>query len=158
MCSAIFNYNESCDGLLNFNNNLFITYDLLKWLRNSQYMHNALSREMQLLEFQYGISICVDVVRRAFYKFLALAQDQDSFRCPLCGDHPVILTFDVDRKCNFKLEKMEENMSDLSETVDGQKFCEDVMKHFLERQTVSHALLLRYWATFIAETSKKSGS
>ena len=69
-----------------------------------------------------------DLVRRCFYKFLALTNDDEMFQCWLCGTHPVILTFDVNRKCAFKMENRNE-VPVKDDLVNGKKFWDDVRKH-----------------------------
>ena len=68
-------------------------------------------------------------IRKAYFKFESLVDLDDQFKCCLCGYHPVILIFDVIRKCAFKMshcKKVEDKM--FNEMVYVEKFWSNVSK------------------------------
>ena len=157
-CSLDYYYSDVNEGVFNFNNNFFISIDLLIWLRNAVLEHIALSREITLIEKQYRINIRHDLVRRCFYKFLSLIDDTDSFHCYLCGHHPVILTFDVSRKCAFKMENPNQPLPG-DEKVNAKQFWDNIRKHVIsESSTPSIHILpsVNYWAPYIGEHCRSS--
>ena len=108
-CNIEYWHNEMQSGIFNFDNQLFVSLDLLDWLRNAVQEHTAISREISMLEKRYKVSIDKDKVIKAFFKFISLTDISSSFKCCLCGYHPTILTFDVNRKCVFNISDIKGN-------------------------------------------------
>ena len=152
-CSIEFHYCEVIEGIFNFENKFFMSFDLLVWLQNAIFEHTALSREIKLIEKRYEEKINHDVVRRCFYKFLALIDYKEKFRCFLCGDHPVVLTFDTNRKCAFKMENKNVNPPK-SEKVDLRKFWDGICKEAISGSISKFVPSLEFWAPFIGKNSK----
>ena len=153
-CSLDYTYSEISEGIFNFNNKFFMSYDLLNWLRNAVFEHTALSMEINLIEKQYREKISHDIVRRCFYKFLALTDDEEMFRCFLCGYHPVILTFDVNRKCAFKMENRN-SCPPKEEEADLIKVWDNKYKVAMSGSTSKFVPSLEFWAPFIGKNTRK---
>ena len=81
-------------SIFNFNNYLFLTIDLLLWLRNRLYENIAISREI-LIENSYMVCIEKDETSKTFFKFESMVDYNAEYKCILCGDYPIILDSDV---------------------------------------------------------------
>ena len=112
-----------------------------------------------MIELQYQVEINHNALRKCFYKFLALYDDH-CFRCCLCGYYPVILNFDVDRKCCFKVNNLGGERI-IKDEVDCEKFwgqIENVVvgQTFEEIPTKKICPSLDFWAPFIPKESRAS--
>ena len=78
-------------GIFNFDNQLFVSLDLLDWLRNAVQEHTAISREISILEKRYKVSIDKDKVIKAFFKCISLTAIKSwvpsNCPCRLCIHH-----------------------------------------------------------------------
>ena len=126
-CSAMINYSDISEGIFNYNNNFFVSINLLLHLQAAIREHVAVSKNINIIEKLHRINIDHNLVRRTFYKFLALVDDEGNFNCVLCGYHPVILTFDVTRKVVFKLGKYDIGAAE-NELVNAKEFCDNLRK------------------------------
>ena len=104
-CSLVVSYNETDEGILNFNDKLFVSMNMIMYLQIALREHVPISKHLIITEKLYNINIDHQKVRKTLYKYLALISDDNNFRCYICGYHPVILTFDVSRKVAFKMGK-----------------------------------------------------
>ena len=102
-CNIEYWHNQMQSGIFNFDNQLFVSLDLLDWLRNAVQEHTAISREISMLEKRYKVSIDKDKLIKVFFKFISLTDISSSFKCCLCGYQTTILTFNVNRKCVFNI-------------------------------------------------------
>ena len=80
--------------------------ELLVHLRNSLTEHTAIGRALSILEKDHEIKFNSDIIIKAYAMFDALSNTSHSFSCFQCGNHPVVLNFDVSRKACFKLPKI----------------------------------------------------
>ena len=118
-CQLDYWSNDPTSGLFNFNNHLFLTTDLMLWLKNGLHEHMAISNHVALLQRTYKVFIEKDKILKAFFKFESLVDCNNDYKCILCGIYPVILNFDVMRKCAFKLHGTLDNTNrDLDEKID----------------------------------------
>ena len=56
-CLVEYWYNDVCDGIFNYNNQFFISVELLKWICNSLYLSITISTNVRLLEMQYQVNL-----------------------------------------------------------------------------------------------------
>ena len=158
VCDLEFHYSGFNEGFYCLNKTFYISNDLLKWIRNAILVHSAVGREMLTLERQYKIVINHELVRHSLYNFLALLDDDEYFRCYLCGYHPVILTFDVNRKCCFDMEGIPQEDISASEYVNAQEFWDGVSKEIIESSYTKRKKITpstSYWAPFIGKKTRK---
>ena len=94
-------------------------------------------------------------MRRTFYKFLAALSEDDNYHCVICGYYPVILVFDVIRKCNFKLGDKITASEDCLE-VNAKEFWDNLEKYAMcpdSNRSLKPSLL--NWAPYIPEKSRR---
>ena len=139
---------------------MFITLDLLVWLRSAINEHIAIGREVLLLNRRYEANIDADKVRKAYFKFCSLMDLNEAYKCCLCGYYPVILTFDVIRKCAFKMQELSNVRDDEGvDMVNHDQFWENINKLCIEESIggISSKVQpsLNNWAPWIPEISRK---
>ena len=96
---------------------------------------------------------------KAFFKFESLVDCNADYKCVLCGIHPVILNFDVMRKCAFKLHGIVNNTNqDLEEEVDHDLFWQQVNKVCIDHNINenSFAPTLSFWPLWMARKTRRS--
>ena len=120
-------------GLLNYNNNILISLEFLVLLRNALLEHTAISRTVSIIEMTNRVKFDKDHIIKAYFMFDALSHKELSFNCDICGFHPVLLTFDTNRKAVFNVEDDIYNMDDDVECDDGrisiQDFWDQIFKY-----------------------------
>ena len=148
--------NDIESGLFNFNNYLFLTIDLLLWLRNGLYEHIAISREIALIENRYQVFIEKDKILKTFFKFESMVDYNEEYKCVLCGVHPIILNFDVMRKCAFKLDGTMDSRQQFNEVIDHDHFWQQVDKSCIDEHSNANKIApsLGFWAPWIPEKTR----
>jgi len=154
-CSMEYWYNDVSEGIFNYNNQFFMSIELLKWICNSLFLSVAISKEISLLEMQYDINLNHDLARKCFYKFIVKSHHE--FKCLLCGYYPVVINFDVNRKCAFKLNESD-HLSAGSHYVDYEKFWETIRSMVLFDSygvTIANRVpSVHFWAPHILNEAK----
>ena len=110
---------------------------------------------------RYRVNIDADKIRKAYFKFESLVDLDDQFKCCLCGYHPIILIFDVIRKCAFKMPYCESTEGDvLNEMVDIEKFWNNVSKFCIndhENGACNKVIpSLSFWAPWLPKQTRAS--
>ena len=155
LCSTVVSYSGIDEGVFNFNNRFFVSATLVLWLRISIREHVALSKTINTIEKLYEVNVDHNLVRRTFYKFLALLDDEKNFNCILCGFHPVILTFDVSRKVTFKSHQFEDD-GDHSDMVNAKDFRQNLSKCVISPEfDRSIRPSIDNWAPFVPVSSRR---
>ena len=124
-CSFEYWMQEFKSGLLNFDNSNFISIEFLLMLRNAIYSHTAISRILTILEATHDLHFNSSLIMKAYFMFDALLSDSHEYTCYLCGDHPAILNFDVNRNAAFRMHNVvNDNVNE--EYVNADDFWNDV--------------------------------
>ena len=69
-CSMHYRYQETKDGIFNYNDHLLLTYSLLMHIRSALVHHTAINRVVKMLEFRLDIALHHRDIENAFYKKL----------------------------------------------------------------------------------------
>ena len=130
-CGMCYKYQESTDGVHNYNDNFFLGIDFCIFLRNSLQQHAPIGSIVKILEQQLHTKLNAQTIINAYLHFEALSDHRYNFNCCVCGYHPKVLIMDLNKKINFRCsvtdlqlqEEFDENDADL---VDCETFWSNV--------------------------------
>ena len=103
-----YRYQESTDGVHNYNDNFLLGIDLCISLRNSLQQHVAIGSIVKILKQQLHTRLSAQTIINAYLHFKTLSDHRYNFNCCICGYHPKALIMDLNKKINFRC-----SMSDL---------------------------------------------
>ena len=134
-CDTPYRYQEFDEGFHNFDDMLFLSYDMLIILHESVAKHIAIGSLAEVFGHRYESKINPNKIVHAYQHFDALCDKAYNFNCVICAYHPKILTVDVNRKTVFGLDSSSiestENKEDLSDFVNAREFWENVKHHII---------------------------
>ena len=133
-----YRYQESTDGVHNYNDNFFLGIDLCIFLRNSLQQHVPIGSIVKTLEQQLHTKLKAQTIINACLHFEALSDHLYNFNCCVCGYHPKIVIINLNKKINFRCsmsdvqlpEEFDENDADL---VDSETFWSNVESSIIIR-------------------------
>ena len=149
-CDTPYRYQEFHEGFHNFDDMLFLSYDMLNILHESVAKHIAIGSLAEVFGHRYESKINPNKIVHTYQHFDALCDKAYNFNCVICGYHPKILTVDVNRKTVFVLDlssiESTANKEDLSDFVNAREFWENVEHHIIASplgisEKVIHSLL-----------------
>lgn len=168
-CQMIYRYQEWCDGLHNFNNNIILSLELCLFLRHSLQSHVGLSRVIDTLESLRGETYPDrDIVLQAYCHFEALAEIDYTYSCVNCGDHPPVVIMDLLKNSVFSTaaSDLKEPPSEFKGEVNIEDFWQSVDQEMIACGFVSSRAQNPFvvepsyenWAPWIGEKTRKGST
>ena len=122
ICELYYRYQGWNYGIHNYNDRLFLGFDVCLYLKEHLYHHNSILSFSESMNLLFNLSVpSVDIVK-GYILFEALLNNLNS-----CGYYPWILVMDLNKKIAFKcaFEELEDG-EEPKDTVDCNKFWENV--------------------------------
>jgi len=110
-CNVFYRYQESVDGLHNFDDILFLSLGICLYIREHVQQNNSINSFVEAFIGLHEYKLNPQHVSPAYFLFEVLATQHHNFKCSICGDHLWALVTDVNRKIAFKcsMEDIEAN-------------------------------------------------
>ena len=138
ICELYYRYQGWSYGIHNYNDCLFLGFDLCLYLKEHLYHHNSILSFSESMNSLFNLSVPSGDIVKAYILFEALLNNLYSFYCNSCGYYPWILVMDLNKKIAFKctFEELEDG-EEPKDTVNCDKFWENV-----ELNAVANAFLI----------------
>ena len=134
-CGHFYRYQESCHGMRNYDDRLFLDINVCLYLRKHLLNHNSISSFVDLYNSMFNTNILHQRVLCSYLTFDVLSSVETEYFCNICGHHPWALVMDLNKK-NLLEVSCEWNSCDETEdeeTVDVEEFWESVEYDMLAR-------------------------
>ena len=164
-CYIIHRYQESQDGVHNYNNRTLLTFKLCDLTLKNFERHCPPGNFLESILAHHRQTVDLQELRNAFIHYCAMLDIPYAYSCMICGYHPSIIVSDVDRKCNFRiaadsLPKVAESIE--NDEVDVKKFWgaiedEILIRGFLhkgERNPIEVSPSFTFWAPWLGENTR----
>ena len=161
-CTFEWQYQEWQDGLHNYDNHTFLTFELCHHFRSSIQSHVAVGRATTILRRNNDVPYPEDIYQ-IYLHFEALTNHSYDFNCILCGCRPPVLIIDGHWKAAFDydVEKVPVPFAP-DESIDMDKWWSDVKKKillckYLEDPREYNLEPSYQWAPYVNPNSIKDG-
>ena len=164
-CKIFYRYQESKDGIHNFNDSLLLGFDVCMHLRGHTLQNNSVNSYLESLEFVIDLKLDHQKLSNAYLLFEILATPEPCFKCSICGDHPWALITDVNRKIAFKCSMEDLGADEIADDFDGEvdsdEFWSDVELEIVNRAFPGSKRskikpVLNNWSPFMNKKSRNS--
>ena len=164
-CGIFYRYQDSSNGIHNFNDLFFMTFSICLLLREHVQLKNAISSFVEAWSRLYETNLNSQTVSNSYFLFELLSEPKLTFKCDVCGDHPWALVTDVNRKIAFKCStediQKDKNLPEYNGEVDSESFWVEVeldviRKAFSLSSQTKVRPSLTYWAPYMNEKSRNS--
>ena len=127
ICELYYRYQGWNYGIHNYNDRLFLGFDVCLYLKEHLYHHNSILSFSESMNSLFNLSVPSGDIVKAYILFEALLNNLYSFYCNSCGYYPWILVMDLNKKIAFKcaFEELEDG-EEPKDTVHCDKFWENV--------------------------------
>ena len=123
-CKIRYRYQESKDGIHNFDDVLLLGFDVFQFLLGHVMQNNSINSFIESLENVIDIRLNQHKISNAYILFEILSTPEQYFKCSICGDHPWALVTDVNRKIAFKCPMEDVEAEEIEEEFNGEVDCD----------------------------------
>ena len=162
ICELYYRYQGWNYGIHNYNDRLFLGFDVCLYLKEHLYDHNSILSFSESINSLFNFAVPPGDIVKAYILFDLLMNNLYSFYCNSCGYYPWILVMDLNKKIAFKcaFEALEDG-ADPKDTVDCDKFWKHVELNavtnaFPHRKIKSLEIkpLLNCWSPYIGKATR----
>ena len=127
ICELYYRYQGWNYGIHNYNDRLFLGFDVCLYLKEHLYHHNSVLSFSESKNSLFNLSVPPGDIVKVYILFDVLLNDLYSFYCNSCGYYLWRLVMDLNKKTAFKcaFEELEDG-EEPKDTVDCDKFWENV--------------------------------
>ena len=116
-CNVFYRYQEGTDGVHNFDDLLFLAFEVCLFLREHVQQANSINSFVEILSRLFTTNLNKQAISNSYLLFDLLSSSDRNFKCNICGDNPWAIVTDVNRKIAFKCSF--EEINDLNEDLDS---------------------------------------